>query len=96
MLQNSVYYVQIMLHKSTIKLHYFTVTFLVSYLNYKIMSISNLSSLAYHQQLWPGQYEKIGFMCTKYTHSHSSTYLTLVVSYTSYVNCIKFSKLYMY
>ena len=30
-------------------------------------------------------------MCTKYTPSHYSTYLIFVVSYTNFVNCIKFS-----
>ena len=43
MLQNSAHYAQTMLHKSTFKLHKFTIFFLLSYLNYKIMSISNLS-----------------------------------------------------
>ena len=47
------YYAQIMLHKSTIKLRKFTISFHLSYLNYKIISISCLSSLAYHQQWWP-------------------------------------------
>ena len=44
------YYAQIMLHKSIIKFHKFTNSFPLSYLNYKIMSISSLSSLAHDQQ----------------------------------------------
>ena len=30
-------------------------------------------------------------ICTHYTHSHNSTYLTFCVRYTSSVNCIRFS-----
>ena len=83
MLQNSANYAHIMLHKSTIKLHKFSISFLLFYFNYKIMSISSFSSLAYHQQWY--RHEKIGFMC-----KHYSTYLTFVVSCASSVNCIKF------
>ena len=45
MLQNSAYYAQIMLHKSTIIVRKFNISFL---LNYEIMSISSLPSLAHH------------------------------------------------
>ena len=31
------------------------------------------------------QHDKIGLMCTKYTPSHYSTYLTFSITYTSYV-----------
>ena len=48
--QNSAYYAQIILHKSNINLQNFNIYFLFLYLTYKIMSISSLSSLAYHQQ----------------------------------------------
>ena len=50
MLQNSACYAEIMLHKSTIKLHEFNFSFLLSYLNYEIMRISSLSNLACDQQ----------------------------------------------
>ena len=36
------------------------------------------------------RHEKIGLMCTKYMPLHYSTYLTFYVTYTSFVNCIKF------
>ena len=36
------------------------------------------------------QHEKIELMCTKYTPSHYSTYLTFSIRYTSYVKCINF------
>ena len=33
---------------------------------------------------------KTELVCTQYTHSHITTYLTFSVSYTSSVNCISF------
>ena len=36
------------------------------------------------------RHEKIGLMCTKFTPSHYSTYLTFSERCTSSVNCIKF------
>ena len=44
MLQNFTYYAQFMLHILSIVLYKFNILFLLSNLNYKIMSISNLSS----------------------------------------------------
>ena len=35
------------------------------------------------------QYEKIGFMCTKYTAPHYSIYLTFCESYRSSVSCLE-------
>ena len=36
------------------------------------------------------RHEKIGLVCTKYTPSHNSTYLTFSIRYMRYVNCMKF------
>ena len=44
MLQNLASYAEIMLHMQSIMLYKFNILFLLSYLNYKIMSISSLSS----------------------------------------------------
>ena len=43
----------------------------------------------FHISLNVTRHEKIGLMCTKYTLSHYSTYLTFRVSYASSVNCIQ-------
>ena len=40
------------------------------------------------------RHEKIGLICTKYTTSHNSTYLTFCESYTSSVNCLKLLNVY--
>ena len=42
-----------------------------------------------YMALYVTQHEKIGLMCTKYTPSHYSIYLTFSVRCTSSVNCMK-------
>ena len=90
MLQNYVYYAQLMLHKSTVKLHKFTISFLLAY---KIIIDSSLSSLAHHQQfIYVYMFQHFEFFVAFVTLV--STYLTkllpqihpnLIISYKKYV-----------